>query len=232
LAQLKLITVDLDDTLWPCRPPLEVAERETHRWLLRNAPRLGDAHTVESLRDHRLRTRDENPAIAHDLTAVRRVSLRRLLDDFGYDRNLAEVAMAVFLDHRNRVSPYDDSSPVLRELARDYPLVSLTNGNADVERTPLSGHFQKSYRAEDVGAAKPDPALFVAALDWAGVKPESALHLGDDPLLDVEGARRFGLRAVWVNRNGAEWPADLPAPELTVSDLHHLKPWISQNFDP
>ena len=85
---------------------------------------------------------------------------------YGYAliSSLAEQGLALFLEHRNRVYPYDDASPVLKVLSGRYRLVSLTNGNADVERTPLRGHFDKAFRAEDVGAGKPDPALFNAAV--------------------------------------------------------------------
>src|SRR5205807_1475626 len=49
-------------------------------------------------------------------------------------------------------------------------------------------------------AAKPDPAIFRAALSALGVAPSAALHAGDGPVADVEGARRAGLRAVLLDR--------------------------------
>lgn len=229
LTPIQLITLDLDDTLWPSRATLVGAERALYGWLQETAGRITEVHGIHSLREHRLSLRAERPEIAHDLTALRLISLRMLLQEFGYADGLAETGMQLFLEHRNRVSPYVDVPPALRILGERYRLVSVTNGNADVERTPLRGLIHGAFRAEDVGAAKPDPALFRAALTLAGVGPERALHLGDDPALDVEAARRLGMRAVWVNRGGADWPADLPPPELEVPDLQGLPDWLEAN---
>ena len=51
---------------------------------------------------------------------------------------------------------------------------------------------------------------------------EAFLHVGDDPVRDVQAARDLGLPAVWVNRGGTEWPGTLPPPELEVGDLNEL----------
>ncbi len=40
----------------------------------------------------------------------------------------------------------------------------------------------------------------------AGVEAAQVLHIGDDPLADVIGATRAGMQAVWLNRDGREWP--------------------------
>ena len=226
MAPIRLITVDLDDTLWPGMPTIMAAEQALYDWLGANAGRITAVHDIAGLRLQRLKLRRQRPDIAHDLTALRLISLRRLLVQFGYAEALAEEAMALFLEHRNRVAPYADASPALKALGEKYRLVSLTNGNADVEQTPLRGHFHRSFKAEDVGAAKPEPALFQAALEWAGVEPAAALHVGDEPSLDVDAARRLGMYAVWVNRDGSVWPRELQPPQTEVRDLHTLYSWL------
>jgi HAD superfamily hydrolase (TIGR01509 family) len=222
----RLLTVDLDDTLWPCSPPIRRAEERLYAWLERIAPRLTAGCDQETMRRHRRALMTSRPEIAHDLTAVRRQSLSDLLSAYGYDSGLADDAMALFLDHRNRVEPYADVIPALRDLGIEHQLVSVTNGNADVARTPLRGLFDLSLTASDVGAQKPDPALFLGALEWGRVPPRLALHLGDDPHLDVEAARSIGMEAVWVNRGGSSWPSELKAPIREVADLVQLKRWL------
>lgn len=69
-----------------------------------------------------------------------------------------------------------------------------------------------------VGASKPDPAIFRAALAAIGVAPEKALHCGDLADRDVEGARRAGVRAVLLDRAGAH----AGGPWETVADLGEL----------
>jgi putative hydrolase of the HAD superfamily len=223
---VELITIDLDDTLWPCLETIQRAEDALYAWLGERAPRLTDAHDQASLREHRRGYVQANPLIAHDLTAVRRDSLADLLLAFGYDGALAEDALDVFLAHRNRVEPFPDVAPALRALAGSHRLVSVTNGNSDVSRTPLRGLFHLSLTAADVGAAKPDPALFRAALDWAGLTPTQALHLGDHPYLDIQAARELGMQAIWVNRNGQRWPAELEPPLAEVADMRALQRWL------
>lgn len=227
-SPIELITLDLDDTLWPCLAPIQRAEAALHDWLGRLAPRLARAMSLEEMRAHRRELMAQQPAIAHDVTVVRRTSLELLLDEFGHDPALAGEAMALFLEHRNQVEPYPEVLPTLRALAVNYKLVSVTNGNADPELTPLRGLFHLSLTAADVGAARPDPALFQAALDWAGLAPEQALHIGDHPLYDVQAARSHGLHVLWLNRAGRAWPAELEPPLVEIADLHGLSDWLAK----
>ncbi len=222
----RLITFDLDDTVWPCVPVIQAAEEALHGWLRRHAPRLAHTHDVASMRRHRRELMDAMPHIAHDLGQIRRRSLVVLLESFGYAVALAEEAMALFDEHRNRVEPFADVAPVLRTLSERYRLVSLTNGTSNPEATPLRGLFERSLTAADAGAAKPDPALFVCALEQVGCEPAESLHVGDDPWMDVEAARAIGLTTVWVNRYGRAWPDELARPAVTVTDLHQVLTWL------
>jgi putative hydrolase of the HAD superfamily len=223
---VRLITLDLDDTVWPCVPVIQAAEEAFHAWLLRHAPRLAETHDLASMRRHRRELMDTMPEIAHDLAQIRRRSLAMLLESFDYAAGLAEEAMALFDAHRNRVEPFEDVPPVLLALSERYRLVSLTNGTANPEATPLRGLFERSITAADAGAAKPHAALFIRALEHAGCAPGECLHLGDDPWMDVEGARAVGMTAVWVNRYGRAWPDELAPPTLTVTTLHQLLDWL------
>lgn len=224
--RFRLITLDLDETLWPCMPVIQAAEEALYAWLRMRAPRLADAHDVATMREHRKRLMQDSPEIAHDLGQIRRRSLLSLLDAYAYPAALADEALAFFMDHRNRVTPYEDVLPNLQRLARRYALVSVTNGNSNVSATPLRGLFQHSLTAVDAGAAKPDPAIFKLALALTGCRTDECLHLGDDPWLDVQAARALGLTAVWINRDGRSWPDELPAPTRTVTDLHELTAWL------
>jgi len=228
--RFRLITFDLDDTVWPCEPVIRAAEEAVLDWLGARAPRLTDRHDRLSLREHRGRLMIERPELAHDLGLIRRLSIATLLTELEYPAELADrlaaEALTVFMAQRNRIAPFADAEPVLRRLAADYLLVSITNGNADPELTPLSGVFHHHVTAARAGAAKPDPTVFSLALALAGCAPGECLHLGDEPYLDVEGARRLGIEAIWVNRSGRIWPTDLEPPTLTITDLHQLADWL------
>jgi putative hydrolase of the HAD superfamily len=222
LDGIRLITIDLDDTLWPCAPVIRHAEESLYRWLETAAPVVAGAHDLASLREHRRYTASLAPHRAHDLTWLRREHLRLLLTEHGYAADLADEGVRVFRRARNRVQAFEDVAPVLDMWRARYVLVSLTNGNVDLHRTPLGGFFHHHVDAAMAGAAKPDPAMFLRALAHAGVEPQQALHLGDDPLRDISPARALGMRTVWVNRTGAEWPADMAPADGEVKSLNEL----------
>lgn len=220
--RVRLITLDLDDTLWPCFPTIHAAEHALYDWLAGRAPSLVEAHDVDSLRGHRLVVAERYPEIAHDLTEVRLRSLAELVREFDLDADLPTAAIEVFRQARNRVDPYAEVVEALDTLRERYVLVAVSNGNAQVEHTPLAGCFHFSFMAEQVGAAKPDPALFNAASRASGIALHRALHVGDDPLRDVEAARLAGMHTAWVNRTDASWPGELQPADLAVSDLRRL----------
>lgn len=220
--QIQAISLDLDDTLWPVWPTIERAEQVLHDWLGLNAPMTAELFpTPRALREVRDAFGQRRPDLAHDMTALRRESIRFALDSAGDDPMLAEPAFEVFFAERHKVSFYPDALPALEFLASRYPLVSLSNGNADVARMGLAPFFEASVSAIEVGQAKPDPRIFHAAARALGVAPQAVLHVGDDALLDVLGARDSGMQAAWLNRTRAPWPhAAAPGTELaSLSEL-------------
>jgi putative hydrolase of the HAD superfamily len=87
-----------------------------------------------------------------------------------------------------------------------------------LERTGLRGLVDAVVISAELGVAKPDPAIFRAALDRLGAAAEGAVHVGDSLEHDVAGARAAGLEAVLVARNGAAAPAGV----RTVRSLAEL----------
>ena len=70
--------------------------------------------------------------------------------------------------------------------------------------------------SEEVGYAKPDPRIFRDALNAMGISsPERVMYVGDNPVADIDGAKRFGMKAAWVRR-GREYPAGLLSPDHVV----------------
>jgi putative hydrolase of the HAD superfamily len=70
----------------------------------------------------------------------------------------------------------------------------------------LARHFEVLSISARVGYQKPHPAIFQHALELLGVRPEEAIHVGDDPTADVQGARRAGIEAVLLARQGRAHP--------------------------
>ena len=106
-----------------------------------------------------------------------------------------------------RFDAYPDALPALRELReRGLSLVAVSNWDcslpAVLERCGLGGLLDGAVSSAVAGARKPDPAIFEPALELAGCGPEEALHVGDTPEEDVEGARAAGIRPLLIDRDG------------------------------
>lgn len=223
LARIRAISFDLDDTLWPIWPIIERAEKALTAWLGEHAPMtsalFANPHARHDIREQVMRSR---PDIHHDLSAIRREAIRLALTRAGDDPGLAEPAFDVFFAERNRVTLFDDVLPALSWLAERYPLVALSNGNADLVKTGIDRYFRAGISASRFGVAKPDARIFVAAAQAAGVLPEQVLHVGDDAGHDVIGALLAGMQAVWVNRSEHLWTDVHHEPHETVSTLSEL----------
>ena len=145
-----------------------------------------------------------------------------LLEDAGYDTSMVEIAYQVFFSARNEVQLYADVIPALEKLTKQFVLLAVTNGNADLGHIGLSNLFDHTIRAADVGVAKPEAGIFAAAAEAAGVSPGSVLHVGDAPLEDVTGAMRAGMAAVWMNRYQRIWPQEHAPPMAEIGSLDEL----------
>lgn len=103
-------------------------------------------------------------------------------------------------------------------------LTVLTNGTgpqqrAKLERTGLAVLLDAVVISEEVGAAKPDPAIFAAALAQAPSDRDTWM-IGDHPEADIRGGAAAGLRTGWVSR-GRPWPHAAP-PTLQAPTLAAL----------
>ena len=222
LSNIQAITLDLDDTLWPVMPTIKRAEQVLQDWLSVHAPQtarlcaqLEVKHAIRAEINHRHADK------AHDLSFLRREAIRESLLRAGDATHLADDAFNVFFAERQNVKLYDGVKQALERLAARYPLVGLSNGNADVFGTEAGPYFKASVSARVVGVAKPDARIFHEAAAQLNLPAKSVLHLGDDANTDVMGAMNAGMQTAWINTQGHAWPHASPQP-LTVSHLAEL----------
>jgi putative hydrolase of the HAD superfamily len=222
ITRIKAISLDLDDTLWPILPAIERAEVVLHQWMVEHAPLAGALFSspaaLREIRDHMASSR---PDLKHDLSSVRRESIRLALYRAGENPLLADQAFDVFFAERQRVDLFEDARPALEFLAGRFPLVSISNGNADLQRVGLDSFFRASICAREFGVGKPDPRIFHAAAGALDVTAEQVLHVGDDATLDMLGALNAGMQAAWINRSDSLWPHEVE-PHLTLTSLAEL----------
>jgi 2-haloalkanoic acid dehalogenase type II len=217
-----VLSFDLDDTLWPVEPVMAAAEQTMWFWLRERHPELMKGQGIETMRAVRAQINRQYPQRIHDMTFMRRRTLREMFGDHSEAEALADQAFEVFYAARNRVTFYEDVEPALRRLKRRYRLFALSNGNADLQRTGLAELFEGHVTAITAGAAKPDARIFANLLELTGVDAAQVLHVGDDPHADVVGATQAGMQAIWMNREAREWPAQFAPPPRTISTLEEI----------
>jgi len=166
-----------------------------------NLHRGGDARGLEELRDE----------CADVLAAA--------LPPPRPSRALARDALLAGL----RFRLYPEAATALARIAdAGVPMAVVSNWDVSLGATltdlGVGRRFAAVVTSAEIGAAKPDPAPFLAALAAMGVAAPRALHCGDDPRLDCAGARAVGMRAVTVARDGAAPGGSCPV----VADLGGL----------
>lgn len=205
---IRLVTFDLDDTLWEIAPVIHSAEALLRDWFIEHAPQLGGV-PVEHLWAIRDRLLQQDAGLKHRVSELRRRVIHQALLDAGYAEpeaaQLAEAGFAVYLAARQQVTLFEDVHPTLEQLADRYTLGVLTNGNADVHTIGLADYFRFALNAEQLGVGKPNPTPFREALRLTGIPADATVHVGDNPVDDVQGAQAAGIRAVWFNPLGHPW---------------------------
>jgi putative hydrolase of the HAD superfamily len=138
-----------------------------------------------------------------------------------------EDVLAALLDAL-RFYAYPDAAPALAALrAAGVRTVVVSNWDASLHErlaeTGLADLVDGALASAEVGAAKPERAIFAAALALAGhVAPPEAWHVGDTVEADVAGAHAAGLRALLIARDGA--PAAPPDGVPVIATLAELLP--------
>ena len=225
----KAILFDLDDTLWPIAPVIIQAEQSLHQWLHAHAPRVAERFSIDHLRQARLELLAAQPEFRIDLGKLRRAGLLSAFEQAGEDSAKVEQAMVHFFAARNAVVPYDDVLPGLLRLKGKVKIGTVSNGNADLQAIGLAHHFAVSVAAHQLGLAKPDPAIFLAACEQLEVAPHEAVYVGDDVLLDVRAAQQAGLRAVWLNRTASTSHLEHGVvPDAICANFDQLLDWLAR----
>lgn len=231
MPPIRAICFDLDNTLWDIWPVIVRAEQAMYAFLAERYPRVVANTTIEAMRAARERVALEHPQMQHDFSFLRKQALRDHARLAGYQETLAEEAFEIFIAARNQIDLYDDVLPGLAMLSQRYRLSTASNGNADLAKVGIAHWFERSISAREVGALKPDPVIFQKIIEGSDLEPGEVLYVGDDPALDVVGARGAGMRTAWINRDASPWPETLAPADLAVTTLTDLARELGCNDD-
>lgn len=234
---LTLISFDLDNTLWSTRRVIGRAERRLRLWLEQEHPKAAERGlSLANARELRAQVLTQDPTLTHQVTNIRLAILTEGFIQSGYSAeqatNAARQAFTVFIQARNQVSFFPQAIEVLSALSKEYRLVAITNGNADLRRVGINHLFAAQYSAEIVGHAKPAPEIYQHMLTHQQIAPERCLHIGDNPAEDILPAQACGLHTLWSNLMQSDWPSAHPYPTLSIQHLAQIPPLITEYFSP
>jgi 2-haloacid dehalogenase len=105
-------------------------------------------------------------------------------------------------------------------------IATLTNGAAAVvkkllERAGLSELVERRLSVDAVRRWKPAPEPYQHAVRELAVSPEECVLVAVHPW-DIDGAKRAGLQAAWLNRKGSPYPEFFERPDATDATLGGL----------
>ncbi|MBX3120064.1 MAG: HAD-IA family hydrolase [Fimbriimonadaceae bacterium] len=125
-------------------------------------------------------------------------------------------------------SLFDDTLACLDKLsAKGIRLAIISNWDYSLHRVVknlnIQHYFEKVYASLEVGVEKPESYIFTNALQELGVKPDETLHIGDNPLDDVQGARGVGMHAALIDRS---CQSSYKGTLSTLHDIEQVFTWI------
>ena len=230
--QIRVITFDLDDTLWDNVPTITKAEIETRKWIENKVGKIdwGDLNDFLNLRKELIK---EDESIKWDISKLRKEIFRRKLAHITpekYRNKLVEDAFAVFISRRHEVMLFDGVEVALKQLSKNFLLGVLTNGNADIFRFNIGKYFSFSVSSLEAKNSKPDRAHFDKAIEiMENIKFDEILHIGDHQVNDILAAYNLGIESLWFNNNESTWDQNFPKPD-EFSSWEHLPEIVNNKY--
>lgn len=229
---LKLITFDLDNTLWHTDPVIAKADQVQWQSIRSICPEVETRFTPEAFNQLKREVAQKNPHLRHKLSLLRQEILFQLFVQCGLSNPQAQLfSQQVFTDFlraRNQVELFPGALNLLQNLQSKYQVIALSNGNADLTQIGLESLFNAHFHAENVARPKPHNDMFLAALEYAKVTPEESLHIGDHPEQDIEAAQKMGFNTAWVNLLQQSWPDHINRADHDITHLDQLSKMLQQ----
>ena len=196
MKNIKMITFDLDDTLWDNMPTITKAEFETRKWIEDQVGKVewGDFNDFIKIREELIKN---DPSVQWDISKLRKEIFRiKLLhiEPESYRNRIVENAFDLFMLKRHEIEFFDDVEVVIKDLSKKYTLGVLTNGNADIYKFDIGKYFHFSISSLEAKNSKPHRAHFDEAIKQVNdVGFENILHIGDHQIHDILGAFNLGI---------------------------------------
>ncbi len=247
LTAIKAISFDLDDTLYNNRPVMLAIEKKmvdyfTEKFAILLPKLLSEPKQVFNRRfwaPYRQQAIKAHQDISHDVVRLRFESYRLglLAHNLSAEqaKKEAQAGLDYFINLRSDFTVPKASHELLASLSKEFPLVSISNGNVNTKALGIDHYFQHIYHAgfqtgdlhdesEHLLRQKPATDMFSLVCQQLDILPEQLLHVGDCGFADIHGALNAGCQTAWLPHYGVgKNLQQIPHIELAqVSDLSQL----------
>lgn len=241
LTTIKAISFDLDDTLYNNRPVMQAIEKKMESYFTKKfstlLPELKEVFNRRFWAPYRQQAMSTRAELSHDVVRLRFETYRLGLLAFNVAAEEAELqaqaALDYFISLRSDFTVPKVSHELLASLSKQFPLVSISNGNVNTKALGIDHYFQHIYHAgfqSDDGSTesehllrqKPATDMFTLVCQQLDVLPEELLHVGDCGYADIHGALNAGCQTAWLPHYGVGKKLR-QIPHLELSQVSELK---------
>jgi putative hydrolase of the HAD superfamily len=221
----KLLTIDLDDTLYDNGPVIARAEEYIKTKIgveYLDGSRLSDS-LYYAVRGKML---DICPELEYDVSMLRYFIFKELLTGSGITSDdacrLAEDLMHDFISVRSEINVPRETLDVLHRLKKYYPIIGLTNGNSNPKIAGYDECFDDVIWSGVNIPSKPHPHMFHQAATLADVDLEDVCHIGDNETTDILGAINAGVMCVRQTQYHREESELKILPHVSINHISEL----------
>ncbi|UTW67229.1 YjjG family noncanonical pyrimidine nucleotidase [bacterium SCSIO 12643] len=227
MRKYKHIFFDLDHTLWDFKTNSRLALKEIYVNFDLNDKGVSqetDFIDIYEKYNHKMWADYRNGKMSKETLRTER--FRQSLSHLGVkDKNLSKDVADYYVEHSPyKTALFPNAIDVLKELSSNYTLHIITNGFEEIqaikiENSGLSSFFEEIITSEQAGYKKPDPAIFRYSLNKTNAQAKESLMIGDNQLVDIEGAKKVGMDGILFNPEKEDLIID---PTYEVNHLNEI----------
>ncbi len=200
-SEIKLISFDLDNTLYDNWPVIKKAEEKSQGYLKQAFEKQNKVYNHQTFLSHRerllalkIKLPEEQKRQFENLSWLRERVLKKCCESLENHDKIALQSFQIFIDYRNRVSIREEIRAMLNQLSGKFALATITNGNCDAGQLSISHLLERNYSPTQGFRAKPHPEMIFRLFEDFSLEPNQVLHVGDQYESDGIAAEEAGCQ--------------------------------------
>lgn len=190
---IKLLSFDLDNALYDNQPTIEKAEQASVQILEKYFRQQNQPFDYQQFWTIRGKLVAQKKPEYDNLSELRRQVLSIFCRSLNHPETIIDETFQAFMQARSQIQVESTIHEMLKILQQHFILVSVSNGNCEIEKTALAPYFKKNYTPVKGYRAKPHPEMLQAAMQDFNVNQSQICHIGDTRDTDGLAAENAGV---------------------------------------